>query len=92
MNWDKLKFKFADDYESSIIVSEVLSREDLKELFNMFLNEQRKKKIYRLIKSGIRHPLEIPKFLKEEISRSLKVRKNVKRRKPTENLEKREAS
>ncbi len=75
MDWDKLKFKFADDYKSSIIVSEVLSREELKELFSMFLREQRKKKIYRLIKSGIRHPLEIPKFLKEEVSRSLKVRK-----------------
>ena len=88
MDWDKLKFKFADDYKNAIIVSEILSREELRELFKMFLNEQRKKKIFRLIKSGVRHPLEIPKFLKEEISRSLKVKRNVKRRKSTQNLEK----
>lgn len=77
MDWDKLKFKFADDYENAIIVSDTLSREELRDLFKMFFDEEKKRKLYRLIKSGIRHPLEIPKFIKDEISRSLKVRRNV---------------
>ena len=51
------------------------SAKELKELFKMFLSEQRKKKIYCLIKSGIRYPLEIPKFLKGEMSRSLSEKK-----------------
>lgn len=76
MDWDKLKLKFADDYENALVVSEVLSRKEMKELFEMFLKEQRKKRIYRLIKSGFKNPFEIPNFIKEEIARSLRVRKN----------------
>jgi len=78
MDWDKLKLKFADDYENSIIVSEVLSREELIRLFKMFLNEERKKWFYRLLKSGFMHPWEIPKFIKEELVRTLEVKRNAR--------------
>jgi radical SAM superfamily enzyme YgiQ (UPF0313 family) len=80
MDWDKLKLKFSDDYENSIIVSDVLSREELIRLFKMFLNEKRKKDLYRMIKRGITHPWEIPKFLKEELAHTLEVMSNAKGR------------
>lgn len=76
MDWDKLKLKFADDYENAIIVSEVLSREELIKIFKMFLQEERRRWLYRLVKSGLTRPWEIPKFVKEELVRTLEVRIN----------------
>jgi len=80
MDWDLLKLKFDDDYEHTIIVSEIIQREEMIGIFKMFLAEERKKYLLRLLKSGITHPWEIPKFLKEEISRTLEVISNDKGR------------
>lgn len=64
MDWSRLNTDFADDYENSIIVSETLSRKELCNLFKMFQREKRKRVIFYLIKSGLKHPLEIPRYLK----------------------------
>lgn len=76
MDWSKLKIKFTDDMENSIILSETLSREELTQLFKMFLNEERKRKILYIIKSGLCHPLRAPRFLKLEMLEFLKNKDN----------------
>jgi len=80
MDWDRLRLKFDDDYDNAIILSELLSREELVEIFKMFLAEERRKYLIRLVKSGLTHPWEIPKFLKAEIRRTLEVISNAKDR------------
>ena len=34
--------------------------------------------VYRLLKSGFMHPWEIPKFIKEELIRTLEVKRNAR--------------
>jgi len=80
MDWDRLRLKFDDDYENAIILSELLTREELVKIFKMFLAEERRKYLIRLVKSGLTHPWEIPKFLKAEIGRTLEVMTNAKDR------------
>ena len=64
MDWARLNMNFADDFENSIIVSETLSREELHRLFKMFLKEKMKRNFFYLIKSGLRHPTQVPGYLK----------------------------
>jgi len=64
MDWDRLNMNFADDFESTIVVSEKLSREELHELFKMFQREKTIKSIMYLVKSGLTRPMDIPRYLK----------------------------
>lgn len=60
MDWSKLDFDFND----AIILSESLSKEELKELFEKFEKQGRKMRIMYLMKNGLKHPSEILNYLR----------------------------
>ncbi len=68
MDWDTLNVNFKDNSSSFIVLSEKLSRTELRGLFNKFDRYSKttsaKKETLRLIKKGIRHPFQTVNFLK----------------------------
>jgi radical SAM superfamily enzyme YgiQ (UPF0313 family) len=73
MDWDRLNVDFSVNYDSAIILSEKLTRKEIRALFLRFRNEQRKNAICRSIKTGLRNPSKIPGFLNRKlINRSRK--------------------
>jgi len=67
MDWFRLKEDFADNHDSAIILSEKLTREEIYGLFLRFKRYQKRRKIYNLVKKGLRNPLRIPDFLIRKI-------------------------
>jgi len=63
MDWDKLNVNFDDNYNSAVIVSEKLTRNEIYKLFLRFKREQRREKIHELIKRGLQNPSKILGFL-----------------------------
>lgn len=69
MDWDKLNINFLDNYQNYIILSEKLTREELKHLYDLFLEERRRRRFKLLIKYIFRRPREIIFFAKNKIKR-----------------------
>lgn len=69
MDWDKLNINFEDNNKSFILLSEKLSKENIRKLIFQFKRyakiKEQKREISRLIKKGMRHPDRIITFLKE---------------------------
>jgi len=63
MDWDRLNMSFDKSYNSCIILSEKLTRNELYELFLRFKPYQKRKYFYTLLKKGLRNPLKVPGFL-----------------------------
>jgi len=72
MDWDILNVNFENNYNSAVILSEKLTREEIYELFLRFKQYQRKREIHNLIKKGLRNPLKIPVFLIKKITNQRK--------------------
>lgn len=66
MDWDKLTIDFADDYSNKIVVSEILSREELYEFYMLFRKEERKRYTSARIRRVIRNPLLIANYIRKK--------------------------
>lgn len=66
MDWDKLTIDFADDYSNKIVVSEILSREELYEFYMLFKKEERKRYTSARIRRVIRNPLLIANYIRKK--------------------------
>ena len=63
MDWDALDLGFASGKDKAIILSENLTRDEIYELFLMFKKERMKIARRRQIKTALRNPFRIPRFL-----------------------------
>lgn len=66
MNWDILNVNFGENHDNAIILSEMLSKEEIYELFLMFIDEKRKIMIKRALRSPLiffKHPKLVIKAL-----------------------------
>jgi magnesium-protoporphyrin IX monomethyl ester (oxidative) cyclase len=67
MDWDKLNVNFSENYRSAIILSEKLKREELYNLYQLFQQEKKRRRIHLLIKKGLKNPLKIPNYFLKKI-------------------------
>ncbi|MFH1523133.1 MAG: radical SAM protein [Patescibacteria group bacterium] len=67
MDWDKLNINFLDNYNKYVILSEKLSREELKGLYCLFQKERRRRHFILRIKYIYRRPKEILYYLRRKI-------------------------
>jgi anaerobic magnesium-protoporphyrin IX monomethyl ester cyclase len=63
MDWDKLNVNFEDNSDDAVIVSERLSRKEIRCLFLRFKRYVQRIYVLGLISKGLRNPWKIPGFL-----------------------------
>ncbi|OGF32078.1 hypothetical protein A3H09_03095 [Candidatus Falkowbacteria bacterium RIFCSPLOWO2_12_FULL_45_13] len=66
MDWEKLEIDFANNHDDYIILSEKLNRQQLKELYDLFMAERRRRDRWLKIKYLYKRPKEILRFLKKK--------------------------
>ena len=63
MDWSKLNVNFNDNYRRAVILSGKLTRKEICRLFSRFTRDQKRKRIFYLIKRGLQNLLKAPGFL-----------------------------
>ena len=62
MDWGVLNVNFEDNFDSAIVLSEKLSRKDIKELYDRFKRYNARNRFYKIIKQVISEPWKIPGY------------------------------
>ncbi len=63
MNWDILKTECMDTWKHAVILSEVLTREEICDLYSLFSKESERFKRQKKIARALKHPLQTTKAL-----------------------------
>jgi len=63
MDWSKLDVNYDDNHENAIVLSEILTKEELYQMYLLFQKEMFKKQRYNLIRAGLKKPGKIPIYL-----------------------------
>ncbi len=66
MDWNSLNIDFVDNHENYLIMSEKLSRRELKELYDLFMKERTKRALILKIKYLYKRPREVLSYLKKK--------------------------
>lgn len=66
MNWEMLDIDFANNYKNYIILSEIIDREELKRLYDLFMKERKKRALILKLKYLYKRPKEILFYLKKK--------------------------
>lgn len=74
MDWDRLKIDFLQHYDKAVMLSEKMSRNEIKELHNLFLWEYKKRYIKLMVKAAFTRPKDIIPFIKKRIFQTRKTR------------------
>ncbi len=69
MDWDKLRMEFGEIPDKAIVLSEVLTRDELFELYRLFEKEKVIRDFNRIMRDVIRHPMLFFKKLPRVVRR-----------------------